>query len=114
MSTYRFLQDHDIGGAVYLAGTTAATMDVGGTLPAGWRPSGQVDPLDGAAVQDFWNAGVQLLGSVRAQWTGVSVAPPATYWVPYPAGGGTRPYILTGLGAGLPFRNWIEPRGAVP
>jgi hypothetical protein len=114
MSTYRFLQDHSIAGVTYLAGTTASTGDVGGTLPLGWRPTGQVDPLDAAAVQDFWNAGPQLLGLVRQQWTGQPVIPPSTYWIPYPAGGGTRPYILTGLGAGLGFRNWVDTRGAVP
>ena len=61
MASYRFLQDHNVGGVTYLAGTTASTADVGGSLPAGWMPSGQVDPLDSAAVQAFWNAGVQLL-----------------------------------------------------
>jgi hypothetical protein len=57
VSTYRFLQDRSIGGIYYLAGTTAATADVGGTLPTGWVPSGQVDPLDPQAVEDFFNAG---------------------------------------------------------
>lgn len=114
MASYRFLQDHNVGGVSYLAGTTASTADVGGSLPAGWMPSGQVDPLDSAAVQAFWNAGVQLLGLVRAQWTGISVPRPVTYWTPFPAGGGTRPYILTGLGASLGFVNWTETRGANP
>jgi hypothetical protein len=70
-------------------------------------PSGQVEPLDSAAIQDFWNAGVQQLGLIR-------VSRPAVYWAPFPSGGGTRPYQLTGAGAALGFRNWIETRGAAP
>jgi hypothetical protein len=108
MSTYRFLQPHWIGNRYYEAGTVASTEDVGGTLPAGWVPSGQVDPTDSAAVTDFFNAGVQLLGRIAA-----GVSPPKTYWTPFPAGGGTRPYGLTGLGAGL-WRNWLETRGSAP
>jgi hypothetical protein len=114
MASYRLLADHYVGGVVHLAGTTLSTADVGGTLPTGWVPSGQVDPLDGDAVQAFWDAGPQGLGLVRQRWTGTPVPRPVTYWVPYPAGGGTSPMILTGLGAGLGFRNWISPRGTVP
>ena len=39
MSTYRFLQDHYINSAIYLAGTTASTQDAGGTLPNNWTPT---------------------------------------------------------------------------
>jgi hypothetical protein len=114
MASYRFLQDHNIGGQTYLAGTTASTADVGGTLPTNWVPTGQVDPIDGTAIQAFFNAGVQLLGAVRSQWTGIVVAPPAIYWQPFPSAGGTRPYQLTGAGAALGPVNWTNTRGANP
>jgi hypothetical protein len=78
-------------------------------VPAGWIPGPYVDCLDRDAAQKMWNAGVQLLWKVP-----MGVAPPKCYWTPYPPGGGTRPYILTGIGAALGFRNWIETRGANP
>jgi hypothetical protein len=109
MSVYRFLQPHWINNRYYEAGTIDATEDAGGTLPAGWVPTGQVSPEDSQAIQDFWNAGVQILGKVA-----MGIAPPKVYWVPWPAGGGTRPYILTGDGTALGFRNWIECRGSAP
>jgi hypothetical protein len=116
MSTYRFLQDHDIAGITYLAGTTAATMDVGGTLPLGWRPSGQVDPLDAAGAQDFLKAGPQQLGLARQQWTGISVPRPVTYWVAVtpPGRPGVGQWQLTGLGVGLGVADWVGTRGVVP
>jgi hypothetical protein len=110
MSVYRFLQDHNIGGVTYLAGTTASTADVGGTLPTGWVPSGQVDPLDPQAVEDFFNAGVQLTGPVRQQWSNQPVPVPKTYWVKT----GPNQWSLTGLGSNLGFTNWTAPRGAWP
>ena len=114
MSSYRFLQNHYVDGVTYLAGTTASTADVGGPLPEGWAPSGQVDPLDSAAVQAFWNAGVQLLGLVRQQWTGISVPKPTTYWVPAVNPNPYREYLLTGLGAGMPMVQLLDTRGVHP
>jgi hypothetical protein len=88
----------------------------GGTLPFGWVPTGQVDPLDAAAVQDFFKAGPQQLGLARQQWTGISVPRPVTYWVPVtpPGRPGVGQWQLTGLGAGLGVADWVGTRGAVP
>ena len=109
MATYRALQDISLGAnwPYIQAGTILTDQGPSANIPAGWVPPAAVDPLDTDAVQAFWNAGVQLLGLVR-------VARPVTYWTPYPAGGGTRPYILTGLGTALGFVNWTSTRGAVP
>lgn len=114
MSTYRFLQDHSIAGIYYQAGSVASTADVGGTLPTNWLPSAAVDPIDTPAIAAFFAAGPQQSGMVRARWTQIDVNPPAIYWVPFPAGGGTRPMILTGAGAALGFQNWTSTRGANP
>ncbi len=103
MSRYRFLADHSIDGEYYEAGTTASTADAGGTLPVGWVPSGNVDPLDTAAVTAFWSAGPYLCGLIRQQWSGIYVAPPVTYWTPTGTPG-LREYKLTGLGAALPVQ----------
>jgi len=114
MAKYRFLQDCvDANGLYYRAGTVASTADVGGSLPSNFIPAA-VDPLDAAAIQAFWNAGPQQLGLCRPQWNGIGVAPPSIYWISYPQGGGTKPMILTGAGATLGFRNWLDTRGANP
>ena len=112
MSAYRFLRDHYID-RIYLAGTTASTADVGGTLPTGWVPSAGVDPLDPDAVEAFFNAGVQLTGPVKQQWATQPVPPPVTYWV-QSGGLGSNHWTLTGLGGNLGFANWTAPRGAWP
>ena len=104
MSTYRFLQYHYVNGVTYLAGTTAATFDAGGTLPTGWLPSGAVDPLDAPAVNAFYAVGPQVCGSIKTQWSGLSVAAPVTRWTP---AGPNQQYVLTGLGAGLPFKQML-------
>lgn len=96
MSTYRFLHDHYVNGFTYLAGTTGATADAGGTLPIGWVPSGSVDPIDTNAVNAFWQAGVQMPGLIRAQWSGLPVAAPVTRWVPIAQPNPTMLYQLTG------------------
>lgn len=109
MATYRALQDIYIGGnwPYAPAGTTLTDQAPNPNIPQGWVPPAAVDPLDTPAVQAFWNAGPQQLPGIR-------VSAPATYWTPYPAGGGTRPMILTGLGTALGFRNWTDTRGAAP
>jgi hypothetical protein len=104
MSTYRFLQDHYVNGVTYQAGTTASTFDAGGTLPTGWVPTGQVDPLDNAAVTAFYSAGPQLNGAIKTQWSGLSVAAPVTRWTDRVLPNLYREYVLTGLGVGLPFK----------
>jgi hypothetical protein len=105
LSTYRFLQDASVGQIYYQAGTVASTADVGGTLPVGWVPPAAVDPLDAPAATAFFNAGPQLLSSVRTQWTTLPVALPLTYWV----SAGNDLWQLTGLGAGLGVRNDARP-----
>jgi hypothetical protein len=98
MAQYRFLVDCFIGSYI-LAGTTLSTQDVGGSLPSNFVPPAAVDPLDTAAVNAFYAAGVQFTPLVRQQWSDVQVAPPITYWKPIPGG----PFWqLTGLGAGKP------------
>lgn len=106
MASYRLLQDHHVGGAHLHAGSVISDGP-GGLLPKDWHPTAHVDPLDDAAVQAFWNAGVQLPGLMRGQWTGAHVAAPKTYWVPNPnaaPGNPYREYVLIGLGASLPHR----------
>jgi hypothetical protein len=98
MSSYRFLQDAYVAGRYYHAGDTASTADVGGSLPANWKPNPNVDPLDAAAVTAFFNVGPQPLGLVRSQFQFVS--PPVTRWVETPVASGCQ-WSLTGLGAGL-------------
>jgi hypothetical protein len=76
-------------------------------VPSNWPPSA-VDPLNQDAINKLWAQG-------PCQLQGLQVAfPPLIYWVAYPAGGGTSPYILTGAGAALGFRNWTSTRGAAP
>jgi hypothetical protein len=127
MSTYRFLQDCYVNGVYFNAGGAASTADVGGSLPTNWQPSGAVEPLDSAAITDFWNAGPQICGLIRTQFSTLPVAPPAIFWrrIPtpppttpppyFPPGGVLAPaiYQLTGAGAALgpaPMSN----RGALP
>jgi hypothetical protein len=108
MSTYRFLQDHyDANGRYYQAGTTASTQDVGGSLPTGWVPTGQVDPLDTAAVNAFWAAGPMLCGAIKTQWSNLAVAAPVTRWTDRVIPNLYREYVLNGLGTGLPMKQML-------
>jgi hypothetical protein len=106
MSTYRFLQDAYVNGYYYLAGSSAATADVSptstvpNTLPIGWKPNGNVDPLDANAVTAFYALGPQPLGLVRGSFQ--LVAAPTTYWKATPiTGSDAMSYSLTGLGDAL-------------
>jgi hypothetical protein len=96
MSSYRFLEDCYVD-RFYQAGTIASTADVGGTLPTGWIPNNNVDPLDGPAVTAFYNAGPQQCGLVRDQFNQTIVQLPTTYWQQV---AGTKPtkWLLVGLG----------------
>jgi hypothetical protein len=77
-------------------------------VPGGYVAGAAAEPIDEAAIALFWAAGpCQLPGPLP-------VSRPAIAWMPYPAGGGTRPMILTGAGASLGFRNWTDTRGAAP
>jgi hypothetical protein len=91
MAQYRALQDCYIGGAYISAGDVV-------TLPNNFIPPGAVDPLDTPAVNAFFNAGPQLCGLIRPQWSTQFVAPPVTRWV---SGPGANQVQLTGLGAGM-------------
>ena len=99
MSAYRFLQDCYVGTQLYLAGTTASTADVGGSLPANWIPGACVDPQDAAAIQAVWNVGPRLTPLARQQWSTIPVALPAIYWAPFNLA--LTQYQLTGAGASL-------------
>jgi hypothetical protein len=101
MSSYRFFQDHSIGGNYYPAGTTASTSDVGGTLPVGFVPTPACDPLDASALAAFYAVGPQLLLTFQFGTLSFQVRPPATYWKATPIGSGAASYQLTGLGASL-------------
>ena len=119
MAVYRALQDLSVP-AFISAGTLffsrwsnhRTRRCAAGATGMGARTA--VDCVDSDAIQKFWNAGVQLLGLVRQQFTGVPVAPPQIYWQPFPSAGGTRPYQLTGAGAALGPVNWTNTRGANP
>ena len=103
MSLYRFLEDASVGQNYYQAGTQASTQDVGGTLPTGWIPNGNIDPLDAGALAAFYAKGPQPLGLVRPQFSTISVVPPTTYWkATVIAGSAVLQWSLTGLGVGLP------------
>ncbi len=81
MAQYRFLADHYTDGGFIQAGSVEATADVGGVLPAGWQPTGAVDPLDQAALAAFYAMGPQVGWPVRQQWSGIGVSPAVTRWV---------------------------------
>jgi hypothetical protein len=100
MASYRFVEDCYVD-RFYQAGTIASTADVGGTLPAGWIPNNNVDPLDAAAVNAFYAQGPQPLGLVRRQWQSVDVALPVTFWQ-QTAGTVPAQWTLSGLGASKP------------
>ena len=102
MSTYRFLADHYTDGGFVQAGSIASTADVGGILPSDFKPTGACDPLDQPALAAFYAMGPQVGWPIRQQWAGIGVSPAVTRWVL--ADPNSRAYVLTGLGAGLPFR----------
>lgn len=97
MASYRLLEDHYIGQTQLLAGTIVTDTGPGAVLPSGWVPTPNCDPLDSGALTAFYAEGPVLPGLIRAQWTGLSVAPPVTYWAKQQNG----QYKLTGLGAAL-------------
>ena len=101
MAQFRLLGDHSIANQVLLAGTIQATADVGGVLPVNWKPTGNSEPLDSAALTLFYNAGPQVPGLVRQQWSTIGLAPPVTYWRATSPLTGPTSWQLTGLGAGL-------------
>jgi hypothetical protein len=106
MSTYYLLTDHAIGPYVFSAGSTQSTVDAGGLLPFGWICSNNVDPLDTAAVTQFYANGPCQPSLFRAQFSTQPVRPPKTFWVATPLPGSpAQSYQLTGLGSGMPAVN---------
>ena len=72
MSVYRLLVDHPFG----LAGMVVATADEGGDnaiLSVGYVPDGGMEPLNPAAVEDFFNAGPQACPPILPRWVGQAV-----------------------------------------
>jgi hypothetical protein len=111
MSRYRLLADHSVNGLFLEAGSVQTTQDVSsnGNLPADWVPSGNCEPLDAAAVNDFWNAGPQDLQLVRTPiLREVAASPVVTFWVQV-RGGNT--WRLTGLGADKPAVMRLKAEG---
>jgi hypothetical protein len=97
-----------LNGAYIEAGTTITVAN------GSWTPPAMVDPIDSAAITDFWNAGVQIVGLVRTQFSTLPVAPPVIYWKPVnPALGQLSAYQLTGAGAALGPQA-MSNRGALP
>lgn len=96
---YRFLENHQIGQNFYPAGTSDSDTISGGSLPMGWLPTPNVDPLNDAGVIAFYNAGPQLPGMIRSRFQPEPVLPPATQWVQLSPG----QWSLSGLGANANF-----------
>ena len=110
MARYRALQDIDLGAnwPQVQAGTILTDQPPVPNIPANWVPPAAAEPLDAAATSAYWSAGVQLLGMVRQQWSGVSLAPPQTFWQVDPAAAPGNPYrqfkLAGPLGAGMPMK----------
>jgi hypothetical protein len=62
MARYVFMQPAFIDGRLYESGEHA-------TLRDDWIPGPYVDPIDGAAIKAFWEAGVQLAPLQQQRWT---------------------------------------------
>jgi hypothetical protein len=90
MGKWRLLSDHYMQNGMIAAGEVVE-------MPADWRPSNAVEPLDAEAVDAFYAAGPQVVPLVSERWN--VVTQPTTYWRQLPGG---RQWALTGLGALLP------------
>jgi hypothetical protein len=107
-ASYKLLSDHWVsagGGQVLQAGTIAT---VGRELPLGFKPTALCDPQNADGLAAFYAAGPQLPSLIRNSWVnGLVVSQPVTRWIPNPTPtvpfNGAGEYVLTGLGAGLPF-----------
>jgi hypothetical protein len=88
---FRFLAGHYIADRYYEANDVAE-------LPADWKPTGEVEPLDAEAVDAFYAAGPQPCGLIRSSWFHVPL--PRTHWKRTKGG----EFVLVGLGAGRPPR----------
>jgi hypothetical protein len=80
MASYLFLQAAYIGDRYYDAGGIYATGDAGGTLPADWKPNPNVDPIDSAAIDAFYNCGPRQQDLVCSTYVDNGVRPPCVYW----------------------------------
>jgi hypothetical protein len=88
MARYRFLAPHYISSTYYETNDTA-------DLPADWKPTGEVEPLDAEATDAFYAMGPQPCGLIRSSWQHVPF--PKTYWVRRKG-----EFVLVGLGEGRP------------
>jgi hypothetical protein len=105
MAKYRLLADHYVKNVLLPAGSIVSDTGEGAELPNGYVPTPNMDPLDADAVIKFHAAGPQLPGPIISRWTGATVAPPVTKWIPDPSaplGNPGNQYSLSGLGVGLP------------
>jgi len=104
MASYRLLEDHWLsspgGGMLVPAGSIVSDQPPNPTIPVGWTPTPNVDPLDASAVTAFYAQGPVKPGRLASQFSNAVVNTPATYWkaVASPVGF----FGLTGLGASLP------------
>jgi hypothetical protein len=80
MASYLFLQPAYVGDRFYDAGGVYATSDAGGTLPIGWEPNPNVDPLDAAAVDAFYARGPQQQDLVCSTYVDNGVRVPRVFW----------------------------------
>jgi len=83
-----------------VAGTIVTDQPPTPSIPVGWTPTPNVDPLDAGAVTAFYNVGPVKPGKLSSQFSNAVVGTPATYWAPVSLASGF--WQLTGLGAGLP------------
>jgi hypothetical protein len=117
LAKYRLLADHFVGGAGgrFLQGGSIVTEGV--EVPTGWVPTPYCDPLDMDGVNKFYGAGVKLPGLIRTVWNGLTIQPPVTRWIADPNASPGNPYrqfVLTGLGASLPFAQFGNSGGQAP
>ena len=96
---YMLLRSHYIGGAELPPGTI---ITEGIDVLSNWIPTLAVDPLNTAAVNDFWAAGPKDNGQESLNWwADTARIKPVTYWTTF--GSPISYWNLTGLGAALPW-----------
>jgi hypothetical protein len=101
MAIYKLLSSIFVGTAGGSLLVTGQTVTEGKELPVGFVPNGCCDPLDADGAQKMWNAGPV------AATIDLFTPPPVTFWKPVAPGSAFS--ILTGLGASLGPKVWIDP-----
>jgi hypothetical protein len=105
---FRFLAPAYIDGCLFQAGQICEMKD-------DWVPGPFVEPLDLAGAKPMFDAGPQVLGLVRQQFSDLILTRyPTTFWKPVDAAKET--WELTGLGSGLGVKRWTSDAapGALP